>query len=418
MPLKNHGRQYDLVVFGATGYTGSLAAEHVAATLPTDLKWAIAGRSQSKLEAIAAECKKINPNRVQPAVEICNLDHQDLDALAKKTFILISTVGPYFQYGEFAFKACAENGTHYFDVTGEVPWVKRMIERYEKSAQESGAMMFPQIGIESAPPDLLTWSLAKTLREKLSAKTGDVTVSIHKLDSAPSGGTLATALGLLGAYPLREIDASYKPYALSPVPNTKKVPAEPFLHRLLGVRTVSELGTLTTSIAGTTDSAIVHRSWGLHSSLPGKTKEAYGPNFTFKEFFRARNWLHGVIIHVGLLIGVIIITTPLRAIIRKFVYQPGQGPEKEVAKKDYIEYRGTAAPDSETATGQIAFGRAYYQGSMYFLSGMLPSQGALTLLEEDVKLPGGVFTPSCLGQPFVDRIGKAGFTLETELKRS
>jgi hypothetical protein len=95
-------------------------------------------------------------------------------------------VGPYFQYGEFAFKACAENGTHYFDVTGEVPWVKRMIERYEKTAQESGAMMFPEIGIESAPPDLLTWSLAKTLREKLSAKTGDVNVSIHKLEYVPS----------------------------------------------------------------------------------------------------------------------------------------------------------------------------------------------------------------------------------------
>lgn len=118
-------------------------------------------------------------------MEICNLEHQDLDALSKKTFALISTVGPYFQYGEFAFKACAENGTHYLDVTGEVPWVKRMIDRYEKSAQASGAMMFPEIGIESAPPDLITWSLAKTLREKLDAKTGAVTVSIHKLEYGP-----------------------------------------------------------------------------------------------------------------------------------------------------------------------------------------------------------------------------------------
>lgn len=105
-----------------------------------------------------------------------------MQALAKKTFILITTVGPYFQYGEYAFKACAENGTHYFDVTGEVPWVKKMITKYEDAAKASGAMMFPEIGVESAPPDLLTWSMAKTIREQLSAQTGDVTVSVHALE--------------------------------------------------------------------------------------------------------------------------------------------------------------------------------------------------------------------------------------------
>lgn len=196
-----------------------------------------------------------------------------------------------------------------------------------------------------------------------------MTTSEHALtlgnSSAPSGGTLATALGLLGAYPLREIEAAYKPYALSPVSNARKIPAEPLLHRLLGVRTVPDLGTVTTSVAGTTDAAIVHRSWGLHASLPGTADASYGPNFSFKEFFRVRNWLHGVVVHLGLLIGVIVISTPLRAIVRQFVYQPGQGPEKEVAKKDYIEYRGTAVPDSPKASDKVAFGRAYYQGSMY-----------------------------------------------------
>lgn len=115
-------------------------------------------------------------------IEICGLNHEDLEALAKKTYILITTVGPYAKYGEFAFRACAENGTHYLDVTGETPWTGTMIGKYESAAQETGAMMFPQIGIESAPPDLVTWSLAKQVREKLSAKTGAVTVSIHKLE--------------------------------------------------------------------------------------------------------------------------------------------------------------------------------------------------------------------------------------------
>ena len=184
------------------GYTGVYAAEHITAHLPTDLKWALAGRSRDKLEKIAADVKKLNPDRkpvcelrsclacvparllTQAAIEICNLNADDLEALAKKTFILMTTVGPYGAYGEYAFKACAENGTHYLDCTGEVPFVARMIKKYEKAAESSGAMMFPQIGVESAPPDLVTWSLAKLNRTELNADTRDVTVSIHRLKYA------------------------------------------------------------------------------------------------------------------------------------------------------------------------------------------------------------------------------------------
>jgi len=101
--------------------------------------------------------------------------------LAKKTTVLISTVGPYSVHGEHAFKACAENGTHYLDVTGEVVWVAEMIKKYEATAKENGCIMIPQIGIESAPADLITWSIANTIREKFSAHTGEVVVSLHEL---------------------------------------------------------------------------------------------------------------------------------------------------------------------------------------------------------------------------------------------
>lgn len=90
-------------------------------------------------------------------------------------------MGPYCKYGEAAFKACAEAGTHYFDVTGESVWVAKMIKKYESAAKASGAIMIPQIGIESAPADLCTWLLASTLREELNAKTKDVVISLHKL---------------------------------------------------------------------------------------------------------------------------------------------------------------------------------------------------------------------------------------------
>lgn len=105
----------------------------------------------------------------------------DLEALAKKTYILLTTVGPYSRYGEPVVKACAENGTHYMDVTGEFPWVQDMISKYEAVAKETGACLFPQVGIESTPPDVCTYILARKLRTELGARTGEVTINFHTL---------------------------------------------------------------------------------------------------------------------------------------------------------------------------------------------------------------------------------------------
>lgn len=101
--------------------------------------------------------------------------------MAKKTTVLIATVGPYAFHGEHAFRACAENGTHYLDVTGEVPYVAEMIKKYERTAKKSGSIMIPQIGIESAPADLMTLSLVDMIKERFSAPTAEVVVSVHDL---------------------------------------------------------------------------------------------------------------------------------------------------------------------------------------------------------------------------------------------
>lgn len=114
-------------------------------------------------------------------IEAANLDERELRDLASKTAIFITTVGPYSRYGEHAFKACAENGTHYLDVTGEPPFVARMIKKYEHTAKATGAIMIPQIGLESAPSDLVTWSLVSLIRRELSAPTGEVVLSVHDL---------------------------------------------------------------------------------------------------------------------------------------------------------------------------------------------------------------------------------------------
>ncbi|PQE08836.1 Saccharopine dehydrogenase protein [Rutstroemia sp. NJR-2017a WRK4] len=410
--MSTSNRQYELVIFGATGYTGKLAAEHVATHLPTDLRWALAGRSASKLEAVAAECKELNPNRIQPGIEVCNLDDAELSALAKKTKLILATVGPYALHGERCFKACAENGTHYIDVTGEVPWVADMIRKYEKTAKENGSIMIPQCGIESAPPDLVTRVLVDTIREKYSAPTGEVVVSLHELSSKPSGGTLATVFTLLDVYSLKEVGASMEPYALSPIPAPKVRDSTSFFSRLLtklvGIKVVPDLGILTTSIAGRTDLPIIHRSWGM---LGGA--DFYGPNFHVSEYMKARNYLTAIALHFGLLIGGMVLCIPLfRRVMSKYVYQPGEGATKEQYKRDRVEYRAIAKPDLGKPKTPRVFCRAHFEGSAYALTGILLAQGAMTILRDNHELSGGVYTPASLGQKFVDRLEEGGMRFE------
>ncbi|KAF5020756.1 hypothetical protein F66182_7216 [Fusarium sp. NRRL 66182] len=419
MPLiKDHGRQYDIVVFGATGYTGQLTAEYITTHLPTDLKWAVAGRTESKLQAVVDDCNKLNSDRLPPSIEIATLNDEDLSTLAKKTCVLLTTVGPYSFYGEHAFKACAETGTHYVDATGEAAWVHQMIKKYEATAKKTGAILIPQAGIESAPADLGTWALAKAIRTELGSRTKDVTISLHNMSSKPSGGTLATALSIWDVFSLNEIKAASTPYAQSPVPHKEPTrPKSSIFENIFGVRSVPNLGLLTTSVMGSTDIAVVERTWGLLSETPSRKDEFYGPNFTWTERMKARNWLHGIFIHWLLIVGATLLVSvaPLRNFLKKRVYQPGEGAKREDTEKDEIEYRGIAYPDSEKPVGKAAFCRLWHHGGMYLLTGMLLAETAATILEDDVQLSGGSYTPACLGQGLIDRLDKGGLKFDVKI---
>ncbi|KAI1781421.1 Saccharopine dehydrogenase-domain-containing protein [Hypoxylon cercidicola] len=417
MSFKKHSRQYDLVVFGATGYTGALVAEHITTHLPTDLKWAVAGRSAEKLQNVISECRALNPDRRAPDIEICSLNDADLGALAKKTFALITTVGPYAKYGEYAFKACAENGTHYFDCTGEAVWHMSMIKKYEATAKATGACLFPQAGIESAPSDLMTFSMASLLRSTLSAPVGDVVVKIHAIRGAPSGGTLSTVLGLFDVFHWKEVAKSHKPYALSPTTNPKQAPSPSLLSRLIGLYSIPNLGLVSNSVTSGTNRAVVQRTWGLFKREPSLQKHFYGANFTYREFIRAKTPAKGMMMHYGLIFGglLLMFCPPFRRMLRKYVSQPGEGPSKEAQEKEYIQLQGVATPDIQPNTDKQAWCKAEFSGGMYKLTATFLSEAACSMLQDDTKLSGGVYTPACLGHGYIDRLNDAGFRMETKI---
>lgn len=181
---------------------------------------------------------------------------------------------------------------------------------------------------------------------------------------------MASLLNFFDTFGLKEIAEAFRPYALSPVPNPNAASRnKPSLKtRLTGLRTVPNLGRLTTFLAADTDRAIIGRTWGLLSQASGaKGAEAYGPNFDFSEHMRTRNWLSGVLVHWGIGVAgfLLAVLPPLRSVVRWFVYKQGDGPDKEQSKKDEIEFRGVAAPDTDRPVGKQAFCRVTYFGSMY-----------------------------------------------------
>lgn len=405
-------RQYDLVLLGPTGYTGRFCAEHIVQNLPTDLKWAIAGRSAQKMEPIAQELKALNPDRMDPDVLVVQLNSTELNELAQKTRLVVNCVGPYHLYSTPVVEACAVNGTHYVDVTGETPWVKSIIDKYHETAKANGAIIIPCTGVESAPADLLAWSLVKRVREDLSSSTRQINSTIKEMKSSgPSGGTMNTVLTIFDGFSRSELSKTMTPFSLTASPPPKNIPGESILEKVFGVRSIRDLGTVTTSPSGVCDMSIVHRSSSL---MP----ELYGQNFFFRQFLSVRNALIGVAIHIGFLVVVSLLALPpVRWLVKKFVFAPGTGPRREDSANDLLEYHAIATTDS--ASPQRVFGKITYHGGMYPFTGLLLAEAAMVILNEEEKIKkvsrGGIVTPATLGQHYVDRLEKVGCKIETKV---
>jgi short subunit dehydrogenase-like uncharacterized protein len=183
-------REYDLVLFGATGYTGRLVARHLASRQVggARLHWALAGRSAGRLAAVAAEIGA-------PEVPIVVADAGDppsLRGMAGRTRVIVTTVGPYQLYGSGLVAACAASGTDYLDLCGEPGWMRAMIEEHSAEAAQTGARMLFSCGFDSLPSELGVWLCQEAAREKFGAPASRVRGRVRAFVGAPSGGTVAT----------------------------------------------------------------------------------------------------------------------------------------------------------------------------------------------------------------------------------
>lgn len=203
------------------------------------------------------------------------------------------------------------------------------------------------------------------------------------------------------------------PFALAASTPPKDIPRESIAERLLGVRSIRDLGTVTTAPNGVADVAIVHRSSTL---MP----ELYGQRFFFRQFLHVRNAFIGAAVHIGFMLGLsLLVLPPVRWLLRKFVYAPGHGPRREDSLNDRVEYHAVATADQDTPAPQRVFGKLSFHGGMYLFTGLLLAEAAMVILKEEEKVKkvsrGGIVTSATLGQDFVDRLEEVGCRIETKV---
>ena len=189
-------REFDVVVYGATGFTGRLVAEYLAATYPADLTWAMAGRSLSKLEEVRAE---MGVPATIPLVTANADDPASLRAMCDRATVVISTVGPYQLYGGDLVAACAATGTAYVDLCGEPAWMREMIDAHHEEAKATGARIVFSCGFDSIPFDLGVLTLQEAAQQRFGRPAPRVKARVRAMKGGFSGGTAASLKATLAA---------------------------------------------------------------------------------------------------------------------------------------------------------------------------------------------------------------------------
>ncbi|MCX2730704.1 saccharopine dehydrogenase NADP-binding domain-containing protein [Saccharopolyspora sp. NFXS83] len=410
-------REFDVVVFGASGFVGRLTALYLAEHAPAGTKIALAGRSESKLARVRGELPA--PAAEWPLIIADTNDAATLEEMAGRTRVVCTTVGPYLRYGEGLVAACAEAGTDYVDLTGEVPFVRRCIDEFADRATANGARIVHSCGFDSVPSDLGTYVLHKKIQEDGTGEMTGTTMVVRKLRGGVSGGTIDSmrVIAQQAADPaVRRVLGN--PHALSTGPGERarvKRSEEPGDMALVDASKVDPGlgGTLAPFFMASHNTRIVRRSNAL---LDG----AYGSDFHYGETMAVGRTpvvstavAGAVSAGTALFLGAMSIK-PVRSVLDRILPKAGEGPSEQTRERGHF----TTETYTTTTTGARYRSRFRAQGDPgYKATAVMLGESALSLALHRDALPerAGVLTPAtAMGDVLVDRLRAAGVDLDVE----
>ncbi|MCG8369271.1 MAG: saccharopine dehydrogenase NADP-binding domain-containing protein [Proteobacteria bacterium] len=402
-------RRFDLVVYGATGFTGTLVAEYLLRRYGVggDLNWAIAGRSAAKLgnvrAGLGADAASLR------TIVVDSTDSAALASMARDTRVVLTTVGPYALYGSKLVAACVNAGTSYCDLAGEVQWIRRMIDAHHERARESGARIVHCCGFDSIPMDIGVHFLQKTAFDTHGAFCKSIALYVKATKGTASGGTLASMVNVVEeARADREVARVLaNPYALNPE-GERQGPDGPDQRQV--VRD-DDVGSWTAPfVMAGVNTRVVRRSHAL-AGYP------WGKDFRYREAVLTGRGIGGRLkgtavtaALAGLVLGVSL--APTRKLLTRFVLpKPGEGPDREMRETGFFNLMQLGKlPDGQAIRTRITGDRDPGYGST---SKML-AEAAVCLAKDGPESPGGVLTPAAaMGDALLDRLRRnAGLTFD------
>ncbi|MFU8817026.1 MAG: saccharopine dehydrogenase family protein [Pseudomonadales bacterium] len=403
-------REFDVVLWGATGFTGRLVAEHLLRRhgVGGDLSWAIAGRSQAKLADLRHD---LGERAAQLPLVLADADDQaTLDAMAARARVVCTTVGPYALYGSKLVAACVHYGTHYCDLTGEVQWMRRMIDIHHQRAEETGARIVHTCGFDSVPSDLGVLFLQQEMQRRHDVTAIAVKFRARELRGGASGGTVASMLNMLDE---AERDPSIRPlledpYGLNPAGERRGLDGP---ERKLPEYDSDFHGWVTPFLMAAINTKVVRRSHAL-MGFP------YGRDFRYDEGMLIPFGGWGFPLAAGVSAGSAAFTAvagigAARRQLARLLPQPGQGPSARVRESGYyvIDLLGRH-PHEPSAHLRV---RVRGDGDPgYGSTSKMLGEAAVCLAKDELTSPGGVLTPAvAMGDALLQRLPlHAGVTFE------
>jgi short subunit dehydrogenase-like uncharacterized protein len=391
----NSSSKFDIVVYGATGFTGQLVAEYLASHYRNDkqLKWAMAGRS---LEKLASVRDAIGASADTPLIVADASDVASLQAMIEQTKSVVTTVGPYLLYGNDLVAACAASGTDYFDLCGETPWMRRMIDAHEATAQRSGARIMFSCGYDSLPFELGVYCCQQAAKKVLGAPVSRVKGRIRAMKGTFSGGTAASGRALFGAAAKDPglLALMRDPFALTPGFQGPKQPPgnKPMFDDDLQAW-------VTPFFMANINTRNVHRS-NMLMGFP------YGQDFVYDEMQITGPGEDGEALAKRILAANNKMATSAGP-------KPGEGPSKEERESGSYDLLFVAlAPDGRQVRASVKGDRDPGYGS----TSKMIAECAICLLRDTPELKAGIWTPgAAMGDRLIKRlVDHAGISFEVE----
>jgi short subunit dehydrogenase-like uncharacterized protein len=402
-------REFDVVIWGATGFTGQLVAEYMFQQYGVggDVSWAIAGRNLDKLYQVAKDVAGNQADQI-PKIIADTTDRDAIFEMVQRTRVVCTTVGPYALYGTVLVEACVTHGTHCCDLTGEVQWMVRTIEQFQFLAESSGAKIVHTCGFDSIPSDLGVFYLQQQMRALHDTYAVEVKYRVGETSGGISGGTVASLMNMMEEVKQDPsiTDILADPYSLNPQNMPRGEDGQDQSAALYDLDFMQ--WTAPFAMAGV-NTRVVRRTNAL-------MQYAYGKDFRYSEAMLMGNGPSGYMkaMTVAGVSGLVMLTaafSPTRSLLKQVVPKPGEGPSAEaIAKGSFNILLHGRHPDDRTKDIKVKVTGDKDPG--YGATSKMLAESAVCLAKDELEDGGGILTPvAAMGDKLLQRLqASAGMT--------